>query len=122
MGFAKKRHAPGEFKLSVRKGDTVLVLTGKDSGKRGRIIEALPRLERVVVEDVNLVTRHQKPRSLQPTARQQAGRIQKPAPIHVSNVQLICPSCGQPTRVTRRQMEGHSARFCRRCSELVDKR
>lgn len=122
MGVAKKRHEPGEYKLPVRKGDTVLVRTGKDSGKRGRIIEALPRNERVVVEDVNMITKHQKPRSLQPTARQQAGRVQKPAPIHVSNVQLICPNCNRPTRVTRRALEGHTARFCKQCNELVDKR
>jgi large subunit ribosomal protein L24 len=122
MGFAKKRHEPGQFKLPVRKGDTVLVLTGKDSGKRGRIIEALPRNERVVVEDVNLITKHQKPRSLQPTARQQAGRVQKPAPIHASNVQLICPNCDKPTRIVRRPLEGHTARFCKQCDEQVDKR
>jgi large subunit ribosomal protein L24 len=122
MGFAKKRHEPGTFKLPVRKGDTVLVLAGKDNGKRGRILEALPRLERVVVEDVNVITRHQKPRSLQPTARQQAGRIHKPAPIHVSNVQLVCPSCSEPTRATRKEVEGHSTRFCRKCGEQIDKR
>jgi large subunit ribosomal protein L24 len=122
MGVAKKRHEPGVFKLHVRKGDTVLILAGKDQGKRGRILEALPRNERVIVEDVNLMTRHQKPRSLQPTARQQAGRIEKPAPLHASNVQLVCPNCNQPTRVVRRELEGHSARACKQCGELLDKK
>ncbi len=122
MGVAKKRHEPGEFKMSVRKGDTVLVRAGKDNGKRGRILEALPRMERVVVEDVNLITKHQRPRSMQPTARQQAGRVEKPSPIHVSNVQLVCPSCNRPTRAAHRMIEGHMRRVCRHCNELVDKR
>jgi large subunit ribosomal protein L24 len=121
MGVARKRHEPGTFKMHVRKGDTVLVLTGKDNGKRGRIIEALPRQERVIVEDVNLVTKHQKPRSLQPTARQQAGRVQMPAPLHVSNVQLVCPNCNRPTRIAHREVEGRSTRVCKHCGELVDK-
>ena len=122
MGVQKKRHETGEFKMHVRKGDTVLVLAGKDSGKRGQVLEALPRVERVVVEDVNLVTRHQRPRGLNPTQRQEAGRIEKPAPLHVSNVQLICPSCNRPTRAVRREVEGHSARLCKQCGELIDKR
>jgi len=122
MGVAKKRHEPGIYKLHVRKGDTVLILAGKDSGKRGRILEALPRIERVIVEDANLITRHQKPRSLQPTARQQAGRVEKPAPLHVSNVQLVCPNCNQPTRAVRREIEGHSVRVCKRCGEQLDKK
>jgi len=122
MGFAKKRHEPGAFRLPVRKGDTVLVLAGKDNGKKGRILEALPRIERVIVEDVQLVTKHQKPRSMTPTAQQAAGRVQKPSPIHVSNVQLVCPSCNQPTRTTRREVEGHTVRFCKHCNEQIDKR
>ena len=122
MGVAKKRHEPGEFKMHVRRGDTVLVRTGKDSGKRGRVMEALPRAERVIVEDVNLITKHQKPRSMQPTARQQSGRIEKPAPLHVSNVQLVCPSCSRPTRIAHREVEGRSARICKQCGELIDKR
>jgi large subunit ribosomal protein L24 len=122
MGVAKKRHEPGRFKLHVRKGDTVLILAGKDSGKRGRVIEALPRVERVIVEDANLIIRHQRPRGLNPTARQQAGRVEKPAPLHVSNVQLVCPNCNYPTRVVRRELEGHSARFCKQCNEMLDKR
>ena len=122
MGVARKRHEPGHFKLHVRKGDTVLILAGKDNGKRGRILEALPRSERVVVEDANMVTRHQRPRGLNPTQRQEAGRVEKPAPLHVSNVQLICPNCNQPTRARRREVEGHSTRYCKECGELIDKR
>jgi len=122
MGVAKKRHERGEFNMHVRRGDTVLVLAGKDNGKRGRVMEALPRSERVIVEDVNLVTKHQKPRSMQPTARQQAGRIEKPAPLHVSNVQLVCPNCNRPTRIAHRELEGRSARICKQCAELIDKR
>jgi large subunit ribosomal protein L24 len=122
MGSARKRHETGEYKMPVRRGDTVLLLAGKDKGKRGRILESHPRRERVVVEDANLVVRHQRPRGMDPTARQEAGRVEKPAPIHVSNVQLVCPNCNEPTRVVRREMEGHRARFCKQCNELVDQR
>ena len=122
MGVARKRHEPGQFKLHVRKGDTVLVLAGKDNGRRGQVLEALPRSERVVVQDVNVAIRHQRPRGLNPTQRQEAGRVEKPAPLHVSNVRLICPNCNQPTRAVRRVVEGHSARACKQCGELIDKR
>jgi large subunit ribosomal protein L24 len=122
MGVAKKRHEPGQFRLHVRKGDMVLVLAGKDNGRRGQVLGALPRNERVLVEDVNVATRHLRPRGLNPTQRQEAGRVEKPAPLHVSNVQLICPNCNRPTRVVRREVEGHSARACKQCGELIDKR
>jgi large subunit ribosomal protein L24 len=122
MGQQRKRHEAGHFKLHVRKGDNVLVLAGKDAGKRGRILHAYPQRERVTVEDVNIVIRHQRPRSTQIAAQQQAGRVEKPAPIHVSNVMLVCPSCNQPTRIAHKQSEKHSVRACKHCGEIIDKR
>jgi large subunit ribosomal protein L24 len=120
MGVTRKRHEAGTFRMHVRRGDTVVVLSGADAGKRGRVLQALPQRERVVVEDVNVVTRHQRPRSRQPTAQQQ-GEIRKPAGIHVSNVMLVCPSCNLPTRIAHRESEGRSARICKHCGELIDK-
>jgi len=120
MGITRKRHDAGVFQLHVRKGDTVLVLTGKDAGKRGRVLQSIPQRERVIVEDVNIVTRHQRPRTRQPTAQQQ-GEVRKPAGVHASNVQLVCPSCNLPTRVKHQESEGRSARICKHCGELIDR-
>lgn len=122
MAQQRKRHEAGTFQLHVRKGDQVLVLSGKDSGKRGRILHAYPQRERVTVEDVNMVIRHQKPRGGQTAAAaQQSGRIEKPAALHVSNVMLVCPSCNRPTRATHKESEDRMVRACKRCGELIDK-
>jgi large subunit ribosomal protein L24 len=91
--------------LKVRKNDTVQVMKGKDRGKRGRVIEALPKDGRVLVENLNMVVRHQRPRPIQNANRmggQQVipgGRIEQAAPVPVSNVMVVCPTCGKPTRV-----------------------
>jgi hypothetical protein len=82
-------------KLHVKKGDTVIVIAGKEKGKKGKVIEALPKKERVVVEGLNLVKRHTKPSQNNP----QGGILTKEAPIHVSNVMLVDPESGKPTRV-----------------------
>ena len=82
-------------KLHVKKGDTVIVIAGKEKGKKGKVIEALPKKERVVVEGLNLVKRHTKPSQNNP----QGGILTKEAPIYVSNVMLVDPESGKPTRV-----------------------
>jgi large subunit ribosomal protein L24 len=120
MGVTRKRHDAGTFNLHVRKGDMVLVLSGADAGKRGRIIQSIPQRERVIVEDVNVVTKHQRAQGRQQTAGQQ-GIIRKPAGIHVSNVMLVCSSCNQPTRIAHRESEGRSVRICKHCGELIAK-
>lgn len=114
--------SPGVRKLHVRKGDTVLVLAGRDKGKRGVVLRAMPSEERVVVEGVNMVTRHRKPRPGGPRGQQiQTGTIQKPSPIHVSNVMLVCPRCDTPTRARRVVGEsGRRVRVCKNCGELID--
>ena len=92
--------------MKIRAGDTVEVLTGKDRGKRGRVIEALPKQNRVLVENVNLIKRHQRPRPIQNSSRMggpqiiPGGIIEKPAPLQVSNVMVVCPTCKKATRVT----------------------
>ena len=102
------------FKLNLKKGDTVVVLSGKDKGKQGKIIQALPKKAQVVVEDVNKVKRHTKPSLKAP----QGGIIQKEMPLNVCKVQLICPACNKPTRVAHKLVDGKNLRACKHCGEV----
>ncbi|MCL6562243.1 MAG: 50S ribosomal protein L24 [Firmicutes bacterium] len=103
--------------MHVRKGDTVAVLAGKDKGKRGKVIRAIPKEERVVVEKVNLVKRHLKPNPKNPSG----GIVTMEAPIHVSNVMLVCKSCNRPTRVGKKFLDnGAKVRVCKRCGATID--
>ncbi len=86
--------------MHIKKGDTVIVLTGKSKGSKGKVIKAIPDQNKVVIDGVNLVTKHKKPTNSQ----DQGGIIKKEAPIHVSNVMLICPHCGKPTRTGNKQV------------------
>ncbi|GAV24656.1 50S ribosomal protein L24 [Carboxydothermus islandicus] len=105
-------------KLKVKKGDTVLVIAGKDKDKKGKIVQVLPKENRVVVEGVNIVKRHTRPNPKLP----QGGIVEKEAPIHVSNVMVICPSCGKPTRVGKKFLaDGKKIRVCKKCGESLDK-
>jgi large subunit ribosomal protein L24 len=130
---------PGAFgvqeasEVKVRKGDLVQVLSGKDRGKQGRVLEARPRERRVVVENLNLVRRHTKPRPIRDSSRIggaqiiPGGIIEKPAPLDVSNVMVVCPTCGQPTRVGSllKDVKGEHlrVRVCKRegCGQELDK-
>lgn len=107
-------------KLNVRKGDNVRIISGKDSGKEGKILTAMPEKERVIVEDCNMVTRHVKPRR----QGEAGGRIEQAGSIHVSNVQLVCPSCKMPTRVAHQIAEVNgkkkSVRVCKQCGKQID--
>jgi large subunit ribosomal protein L24 len=107
--------------MDVRKGDTVLVLSGKDAGKRGTVdrVQKTKRGFGVVVGGINMAKRHQRARS-----RTQAGGIMDiPVPLHISNVQVVCPRCNQPTRVSHGRLEGEharSTRVCKRCGEQIE--
>ncbi len=120
--------------MKIRKGDMVHVLTGKDRGKQGHVIDARPKEQRVVVENLNIVKRHQRPRPIRDSNRmgqQQVapgGVISKPAPIPISNVMLVCPTCNRPTRVgmTTKEFKGEHlrhVRVCKRadCGQEIDK-
>jgi len=102
--------------LKIRKGDQVVVISGKDLGVRGRVLEVMPTQGRVIVEGVNRVTRHERIKQAQGRGGQQGGIIHKEAPVHASNVALVCPTDG-PTRAGYRQEEGTGAkvRVCRKC-------
>ncbi|HEU5325461.1 MAG TPA: 50S ribosomal protein L24 [Candidatus Limnocylindria bacterium] len=105
--------------MNVRRGDTVLVLAGKDRGKRGTVerVEKTKRGYGVVIPGVNMAKRHQRPR----TRTQQAGIIDLPVPIHISNVQVVCPRCNKPTRVGHQQLEdGRRVRVCKQCGEQIE--
>ncbi|MBI2873199.1 MAG: 50S ribosomal protein L24 [Chloroflexi bacterium] len=103
--------------LKVRRDDLVLVVRGKDKGKRGKVQRALPREERVVVEGVNLVKRHVRSRG----QVRQAGIVQQEASIHASKIMLICQHCNRPVRVGFRFLEGgNKVRVCKRCHEVIE--
>lgn len=113
-------------KLNVKKGDTVVVISGKDKGKQGKILVAYPEKERVVVQNANMITKHVKPRR----QGEPGGRIKKEGTIHVSNVMLVCPKCGKPTRVGHKVEEVEisgkkkmkSVRYCKNdsCGAKID--
>jgi large subunit ribosomal protein L24 len=108
-----------ELQTPIRKNDNVVVLTGRDRGKRGRVLRVLPDRNRLVVEGVNFVKRHTKPN---PSANVKGGIVEREASMHASNVQLVCPECGSPTRVGRRVLgDGRKVRICRKCEGVVDK-
>jgi large subunit ribosomal protein L24 len=101
----------------VRKDDTVMIIAGRERGKTGKVLRLLPKTERVVVERINMVKRHTKPRGTQT-----GGILEKEAPLHLSNVQPLCPRCDKPARVGRKRLpDGSAVRVCRRCGEQMDK-
>jgi large subunit ribosomal protein L24 len=103
----------------IRRNDTVIVTTGKDRGKRGRVLKVLPEKNRLVVEGVNFIKRHTKPN---PQRQIKGGVVEREASLHASNVQLLCPECGAPTRIGSRVLgDGRKVRICRKCEGVVDK-
>jgi large subunit ribosomal protein L24 len=106
------------FSLGIRKNDEVQVLTGRDKGKRGRVLEVEPRNFRLYVEHVNMIKRHTRPN---PAKQIRGGILEKEGPIHVSNVALVCSDCG-PTRIRHAQKaEGHKVRVCVKCGKVLDR-
>ncbi|MGI6507061.1 MAG: 50S ribosomal protein L24 [Saccharofermentanales bacterium] len=103
-------------KIHVKRDDQVYVLTGKDAGKTGKIIAAFPATGRVIVEGVNIATRHVKPRS----QHQQGGIIRQEMPIDASNVMLVCQKCKRPSKTGKKYLEnGDKVRFCKACGETI---
>jgi len=103
----------------IRRNDTVVVTTGKDSGKRGRVLKVLPAKNRLIVEGVNVIKRHTRPN---PQRNIKGGIAEREAPIHASNVQIVCGECGERTRIGSKTLaDGKKTRVCRKCDGALDK-
>ena len=101
--------------MEIKKGDNVVVIAGKDKGKKGKVVETSPKSLKVVVEGVNVVSKHKKPRS----AQDKGGIIKQTNPIDSSNVMVVCPNCDKATRVSHKDIEGKKVRVCAKCGEIL---
>ena len=101
--------------MKIKKDDKVVVLSGKDKGKQGKILVADPKAEKVIVEGVNVATKHQKPRK----QGEDGGIIKVETPLYVSKVQLVCPKCGKSTRVAHKLTDGKKVRVCKKCGAEI---
>jgi large subunit ribosomal protein L24 len=103
--------------MQIKKNDNVLVISGKEKGKRGRVIAVYPTTNRVLIEKLNMIKRHTRPNQ----QLRQGGIMEKESPIAASNVQLVCSKCDKPTTVARKaQGEGARVRVCKNCNETID--
>ena len=125
MAIKQKEKKPLHLaKMNIKKGDTILIITGKDRGKQGTVSRALPQVNKVIVEGLNIVKKHVRPQG--PT--RQGGVIEKAMPIHVSNTMLVCTECNQSTRVghDRRPMgpdqKLRPVRICKKCGKVIEDR
>ncbi len=104
--------------LGIKKEDTVLVIAGREKGKKGRVLSVTPSKSRLIIEKVNIIKKHMKPNR----KYSQGGIIEKEAALHISNVILLCPKCNKPTRVAGFGMEGgKKMRMCKKCKEVIDR-
>jgi large subunit ribosomal protein L24 len=103
-------------KLKIKKNDKVLVQSGKDKGKTAKILKVFPEKGKVVVEGINIIKKHQRP-----TQNFQGGIIDRPNPIRVAKLMLVCPRCSKPTRVGYKSQDEKKVRYCKKCSETIDK-
>ena len=101
--------------MNIKRDDKVIVLSGKDKGKSGKVIAADPKAEKVIVEGVNVATKHQKAQK----KGQDGGIIKIETPIYVSKVQLVCPKCGKGTRVAHKIADGKKTRVCKKCGAEI---
>ena len=104
-------------KLHIKKNDQVKVIAGKEKGKTGKILTVMPKKGCVIIEKINFVKRHTRPSG----QARQGGILEKEAPIHISNVMVVCNKCNSPVRVGQKALEdGKKARYCKKCGELLD--
>ena len=101
--------------MNIKKDDKVIVLSGKDKGKQGKVLVADPKARKLTVEGVNVATKHQKPRK----QGEEGGIIKVETPIYASKVQLVCPKCGKPTRVGHKIVDGKKSRVCKKCGAEI---
>ena len=110
------------MRVKIRKGDTVEIISGRleEKGKRGEVINVLPENGRVVVQGINIRTKHQKQTQTQDGRQLNPGRIKFEGPLDISNVMLVCPKCGEATRVSVQRDETGAHRVCKNCQALID--
>ena len=99
--------------MKIKKGDTVLIISGKDKGKKSTILRVLPKEEKIVVENVNILKKHMKPRK----SGEKGQIVQIPGPIHISNIKLICSKCGKATRTGYKIVDKKKYRVCKKCGQ-----
>jgi large subunit ribosomal protein L24 len=120
MGIrVKKREQkkPKQKKIRLKKGDVVVVVSGNDRGKKGKILSIDKKHGKIIVEGVHMIKKHMRPRK----QGDQGGIIEKEAALHLSNIKLICPKCGEATRIQKSSMENkRSVRVCNKCGEFID--
>ncbi len=103
----------------IKKNDNILVIAGKDKGKKGKVLRVLPRDSKALVERINFVM---KPTRANPSKNIKGGILEKEAPIHISNLMVICRECGEPTRISLTRLEdGRRVRICKKCKGILDK-
>ena len=103
--------------MTVKKGDNVVVIAGKEKGKTGKVVEVFPKDNRVLVDGLNIVTKHQKARRQD----EKSAIVKKSPPIEASNVMVVCPVCGKATRVAHNEIDGKKVRTCKKCAASLDK-
>jgi len=101
--------------MRIKKGDTVLIISGKDKGKKAKVLVAFPRQNKITVEGVNIVKKHRRPRS----EKEKGQVVEIPKPIDVSNVKLVCPKCSQAVRVGYKRVEKKKYRVCKKCGQEI---
>jgi large subunit ribosomal protein L24 len=102
--------------LGIKKDDTILVTTGREKGKKGRVLSVDSSEDKLLIERINVIKKHMKPSK----KHTQGGIIEKEAPLHISNVMLLCPKCGKPTRIAHMILaDGHKVRTCKKCKEVI---
>ena len=116
--MAKAKKATPPLKVRLKKNDLVEVTTGKEKGKTGKVLKVLPKKNRAVVEKVNFIKRHTRPSG----KTRQGGILQKEAPIHISNLLLVCPKCNRGVRMGKKVLEGgKKALVCKKCGEQIER-
>ena len=101
--------------MKIRKGDTVLIISGKERGRKGKVIEALPKRDRLIIEGINLRKKHMRPKG----AGEKGQIVEMPTPLSVSNVKIICPKCGKATRLGCKIEKNKKYRICKKCKQVI---
>jgi large subunit ribosomal protein L24 len=101
--------------MKIKKGDTVLITSGKDRGRKGKVLEASPKESRILVEGINLRKKHQRPKK----SGEKGQIVEMPGPIHISDIKLICPKCGKATKVGYKVFNKNKVRVCKKCGQEI---